>query len=332
VYEHDTVGRTIRRVALMALVMALCSLVPTSAEARKRVADDEQGPALPLWTIVQEWDHQAEDEYSRWVEQLGRVRAARGCRRLRSCLENPEANALWTEGERWRGLFADCADLPYVLRAYFSYKTGRPFQFTNRIYGGRYGKINRVKDYADFTFRRFGTIRHFFRQMTAWIHSGFYRTAADAQDTDTYPVSVSRETIRPGTVFYEPRGHVLVVVRVELDGTIHMIDGHPDNSLTYKLFSPKIKRGGARYGGGFRNWRWYRYKADVDGGSAFVRETNEEITASGRGYDADHQYQSDFMVDGRPVSYHRWVQAQLSRVTPISYIWQSVKTWVRQSS
>ena len=317
---------------MLAMAVSLCLLLPTSVEARNGVADEDQGAALPLWTIVQEWDEQAEEEFSRWVEQLGRVRAARGCLRLRSCLESPEANALWTEGERWRGLFADCADLPFVLRAYFSYKTGRPFQFTNRIYGGRYGKANRVKSYANFTFRRFGTVRHFFRQMTAWIHSGFFRTASDAQATDTYPVAVSRETIRPGTVFYEPRGHVLVVVRVEHDGTIHMIDGHPDNSLTYKLFSPKIKRGGARYGGGFRNWRWYRYTVDEDNRATFLRETNQEIIASNRGYDPDHQYQSDFMVDGRAASFHRWVRAQLSRVTPISYLWRSAKNFFAQTS
>ena len=309
----------------MAILVASCLLIPSTAQARKTVAAEESGPPLPLWTIVQEWDAQAEDEFSRWVEQLGRVRAARGCVRLRSCLENPEANALWTEGEQWRGLFADCADLPYVLRAYFAYKTGRPFQFTNRIHGRRYGKLNRVKTYADSTFRRFRTIRHFFRQMTAWIHSGFFRTAPDAQNTDTYPVAVNRENIRPGTVFYEPRGHVLVVVRVENNGTIHMIDGHPDNSLTYKLFSPKIKRGGARYGGGFRNWRWYRYGVDAEGNTTFERESNEEILASGRGFDPGNQYQSDFEVDGRKVSFHRWVRAQLERVIPVSQIWRFAK-------
>lgn len=41
---------------------------------------------------------------------------------------------------------------------------------------------------------------------------------------------MTRQTVKPGTVYYDPNGHVLLVVKVENDGTIRMIDGHPDNS------------------------------------------------------------------------------------------------------
>jgi len=309
----------------------LCVLFSVSVQASAPTADDTTSVTVPLWTITQSWDADAEDEFSRWVEQLGRARGARECLRLRGCLESPEANSLWTDGETWPRLFADCADLPYVLRAYFSYKTGRPFQFTNRIHGRRYGKTVRVKSYTDITNRKFRSVRSMFRHMTAWIHSGFFRTAPRLEGTDTFPVQVTREHIRPGTIFYEPRGHVLVVVRVEPNGTIHMFDGHPDNSLTYKRFSSKIKRGGVRYGGGFRNWRWVRYRTDASNRLVFERERNEDIVASGRGFDPVSQYQKVYTVDGHPSTYHGWVQAQLRLPLTVSAVFRSVQRWLSQN-
>lgn len=49
---------------------------------------------------------------------------------------------------------------------------------------------------------------------------------------DFYPVEISRDSIVPGSVFYDPNGHILVVYDVADDGRIFMIDAHPDNSLT----------------------------------------------------------------------------------------------------
>ncbi len=307
------------------VAFGICVLMSFSAQAAVPTDVEAIEPGVALWTITQGWDEEAEGEYSRWVEQLGRVRGERGCLRLQSCLENPEANSLWTDGEKWPRLFADCADLPYVLRAYFSYKTGRPFQFTNRIYGRRYGKTTRVKSYADFTNRKFRSVRSMFSHMTAWIHSGFFRTEPSLEGTDTFPIEVTREHIRPGTMFYEPRGHVLVVVRVEPNGTIHMFDGHPDNSLTYKRFSTKIKRGGVRSGGGFRNWRWIHYRNDPVVGMLWERETNAEILASGRGFDPVSQYQKHYTVDGNPSTYHGWVRSRLRLPMTVRAVLDSVQ-------
>src|SRR6266446_5726776 len=45
------------------------------------------------------------------------------------------------------------------------------------------------------------------------VHSGSARTALNDNNTDYYPVPLKQETLRPGTVFADPYGHVLIIVR-----------------------------------------------------------------------------------------------------------------------
>ena len=45
------------------------------------------------------------------------------------------------------------------------------------------------------------------------VHSGNGRTAADDDDSDYYPVPLSEDTLRPGTIYADPYGHVLVLVK-----------------------------------------------------------------------------------------------------------------------
>ena len=48
---------------------------------------------------------------------------------------------------------------------------------------------------------------------------------------DFYPEKIAKGAIRPGTVIYDPNGHVAVVYSVDDDGRIRFIDTHPDNLL-----------------------------------------------------------------------------------------------------
>src|SRR5262249_20174283 len=45
------------------------------------------------------------------------------------------------------------------------------------------------------------------------VHSGSARTAAGDSNTDYYPVPLTQETLRPGTIYADPYGHVLMIVR-----------------------------------------------------------------------------------------------------------------------
>ena len=73
------------------------------------------------------------------------------------------------------------------------------------------------------------------------VHSGNGRTAADDHATDYYPVPLSHEALRPGTIYADPYGHVLVLVkRVPQSGdgagVFLAVDGQPDGTVARKRF------------------------------------------------------------------------------------------------
>lgn len=249
-----------------------------------------------------QWTEEDEEEFSDFIAQLGTARAQGVCTTLASCLRNGDANTLFSAEDRDMEVFADCADLPYVLRAYFAYKQGLPFSFVSSISGGRYSSGNTVTGHSDY--RSYSSVRRLFQSIANTIHSGFYRLAPDEEDSDHYSIEVSRESIRPGTIYYDPNGHVLLVFEVASNGAVRMIDGHPDNSLTVTRFGEALARGSAAQGGGFRAWRSQR----LESSGRVVRETN----ANARYFDGTEQYARSFQVDGRTVNYHEWVRYQLS--------------------
>ena len=73
------------------------------------------------------------------------------------------------------------------------------------------------------------------------VHTGAVRVAANDENTDFYMIPLTQKTLRPGTVYADPYGHVLMLVhRVpELNGTPGVflaVDAEPDGSITRKRF------------------------------------------------------------------------------------------------
>jgi hypothetical protein len=73
------------------------------------------------------------------------------------------------------------------------------------------------------------------------VHSGSGRTAANDDNTDYYPVPLTAETLRPGTVYADPYGHVLMLVRhlpqtSDAAGLFIAVDGQPDGTVSVKRF------------------------------------------------------------------------------------------------
>jgi hypothetical protein len=73
------------------------------------------------------------------------------------------------------------------------------------------------------------------------VHSGSARTAATDDSTDYYPVPLTADTLRPGTVYADPYGHVLVLARrvsqSDLEaGVIFAVDAQPDGTVARKRF------------------------------------------------------------------------------------------------
>jgi hypothetical protein len=82
----------------------------------------------------------------------------------------------------------------------------------------------------------------FLRRRVSWtVHSGSGRTLPDDDDTDLYPLALTREALRPGAVFADPYGHFLVLAKwidqtPAQSGILFAIDGQPDGSIGRKRF------------------------------------------------------------------------------------------------
>jgi hypothetical protein len=73
------------------------------------------------------------------------------------------------------------------------------------------------------------------------VHSGSARTALNDDNTDYYPVPLSQDTLRPGTIYADPYGHVLMLVKrvPQMDGAsgvFFAVDGQPDGTVARKRF------------------------------------------------------------------------------------------------
>jgi hypothetical protein len=185
------------------------------------------------------------------------------------------------EDEKGLIIQPDCADVPYFLRAYFAFKMGLPFGYSKctRGDGGEAPKCPQwwnIEDeepppappdaqaQAGEQVALFGIFAapvrapvlklppkpqglvpgfgYYLRTTVAnGVQSGNGRTAADDNDTDYYPVPLSEDTLRPGTIYADPYGHVLVLVRRvpqsgDGAGVFLAVDGQPDGTIARKRF------------------------------------------------------------------------------------------------
>ena len=73
------------------------------------------------------------------------------------------------------------------------------------------------------------------------VHSGNGRTAAEDSNTDYYLVPLSEDSLRPGTIYADPYGHVLILVKRlpqtgDGAGLFLAVDGQPDGTVARKRF------------------------------------------------------------------------------------------------
>jgi hypothetical protein len=102
---------------------------------RFRVSDARQLVCLSQfpnteWRVTStEWTSEIEMEWRAWLGQMGRS----SCRTVDECLRSKLSNSLRSEMDLLGLHYADCADLPYYLRAYFSFKKGLPFNYVSSV-------------------------------------------------------------------------------------------------------------------------------------------------------------------------------------------------------
>jgi hypothetical protein len=222
------------------------------------------------WKITRtEWTAQDEKNFQQFVVQIGTAIEARQCATVTQCL-NSSLNPYRVSDPPGLTYKSDCADFPYYLRGYFAWKNGLPFAFANdmafRAVPGNEGKDIRYSRFGNRVTSRYSVVAQgttlkdavgiLNTQIPDTISSANMRFHYADSNTDFYPVRISRDSIRPGTVIYVPDGHVAIVYRVADDGKVSSMDAHPDNSVTTETFSGNtFERSNPGHGAGFKNWR-----------------------------------------------------------------------------
>jgi hypothetical protein len=276
------------------------------------------------------WSEADEQGYRDFIRALGEA----DCATLDACLHGA-ANPFRGSDPPQAHFAADCSDLPYVLRFYYAWKKGLPFSYASAV-EPRNGK-------GDIRFSRLGNTVAARRNLPGGVMSG-YRIIGEIREAvssasyrlhpgtdgplapDFYSPAIAPASIRPGSVVYDPAGHVAVVFRVDADGRVHAFDAHTDYSLTELVFDVRFARMRPALGAGFKNWRpqrllGARLMADgtLRGGHIAVAKNAEIADFSSEQYygngsrPADSEWaRGGFTVNGEPLDFYDFVRARLA--------------------
>jgi hypothetical protein len=263
-----------------------------------------------VWPLRNEWNRATENLYSAWIEKLfdAPLDAAPSWTALHEVLRDQSRNLLFNhlglrEDELGLIIRPDCADLPYFLRAYFAFKMGLPFGYSTCSRGGG-GQPPKCYGWASIlnapppkqpvlvasaetpeAAKPLGLAASFGQYVRSTVanavHSGSGRTLWSDDNTDYYPVPLNRDTLRPGTVYADPYGHMLVLAKRipqsgDAAGVLLAVDAQPDGTVARKRFwrgNFLFAQDRALGGPGFKRFRPIVH--DKNGG--LRRLTNAEI-------------------------------------------------------
>ena len=226
----------------LALLLLLACPAAAGADTMVRIRQDAWTPA-------------DERGYGEFIAAIG----GSGCRDVDGCLHSA-ANPFRASDPQTVTFTSDCADLPYVLRFYYAWKRGLPFSYVSEV-------SPRVRA-RDIRYSAQGNVVESHRdvltgedasavldQLRDAVSSATYRIHPALDGNDLYSPALAPGAIRPGTVIYDPNGHLAVIWKIEADGRIRYIDAHPDNSLTRGTYDLRFVRSFPGMGAGFKNWR-----------------------------------------------------------------------------
>jgi hypothetical protein len=250
-----------------------------------------------VWQVRNAWNRETENLFSAWIAKLfdAPLDTEPSWKAWHEVLRDRSRNLLFDylglgEDNVTINLRPDCADFAYFLRAYFAYKMGLPFGYSNCSRSGKcYQWFNiehpeatrpppppeQITASADATPaptptllqqmlgepaappaaapapapatvpppKRLGTpsFGEYLRIVGDVVHSGSVRVSANDDNTDFYTVPLTQETLRPGTVYADPYGHVMMLVRRVPQsggaaGVLLAVDAEPDGTVARKRF------------------------------------------------------------------------------------------------
>lgn len=253
--------------------------------------------AASFWQVRGGWNSTTETLFAAWIEKLFDAPPDQDLswKVWHEVLHDRSRNFLFNhlgrgEDNARSGLRPDCADFVYFLRAYFAYKMGLPFGYSNcsRGTGGKPPKCYQWFDieHPEVTRpppppepdsasaapatpaapaprslfagaqpvempvplpvtppppKRPATFGEYLKDVGDVVHTGAVRVAGADDNTDFYTVTLTEHALRPGTVYADPYGHVLMLVHREPEvdgkpGVFLAVDAEPDGSITRKRF------------------------------------------------------------------------------------------------
>jgi len=203
------------------------------------------------WHGSGRWDLAAQAFYAAWVEHLfdAPSEASLSFPSLEPVLRDPNRNFLYDflhGGEDIQfPAKPDCAELSFFLRGYFAWKLGLPIGYRACSRGSarsapRCGPAEINSSFVG-VLATPATFRRVSRRLMDRVSSGGGRTALDDQASDFYPVALDRAALWPGTVYADPYGHTLIIVKwvsqtTQHSGLLLAVDAQPDNSVARKRF------------------------------------------------------------------------------------------------
>lgn len=310
------------RLLLAALAIAGAVVIAPSARAQSS-ASQEFVIRFDHWTDADERD------FGEFVQAIGDS----GCPTVDACLKGPW-NPFRASDTPDAHFYSDCAQFPYVLRAYFAWKRGLPFSYESgvAVRGGgadaRYSPQGNIVTARTDVLTRSTTGYRLLSELQRAISTASYRMHPDIDSPippDFYSPQLSAKSIRPGTVIYDPNGHAAIVTRVESDGRIAFIDSHPDNTVTHEYYDLRFVRSLPGVGAGFKNWRPARlvgYRTGTDGaleGGHIQLARNGEIPdfsdeqyyGNGARPDDANWASGTFTLNGEQLDYYDYVRAKV---------------------
>lgn len=290
-----------------------CGSVTRDIAVAARKPAGLHGTGASLWPIRHTWNRETENLFSAWIAKLfeGPLDQELSWKTWDGPLHDKTRNLLFDylglgEDNVLTGLRPDCADFVYFLRAYFSFKMGLPFGYSNcsrgaggappkcyqwydiehpevtrpapppepaavenvasadptpstpsgvfqQIFGrppasqppaaapARPPKLAAPKHVALKNLGLAAAFRHYLPDVADVVQTGAVRVSATDEKTDFYTIPLTQSALRPGTVYADPYGHVLMLVKRVPEasgapGVFLAVDAEPDGTVTRKRF------------------------------------------------------------------------------------------------
>jgi hypothetical protein len=246
---------------------------------REIVVSAQKPPGLrttsaSVWPVRNTWNRATENLFSAWIEKLfdAPLDTEPSWKAWHEVLRDRSRNLLFDylglgEDNVTINLRPDCADFAYFLRAYFAFKMGLPFGYSNCSRGGKcyqwfnieHPEATRPPPPEQRTAsadsdaappanipapKQLGaapSFAQYLRIVGDVVHSGSVRVSGNDDNTDFYTVPLTQQALRPGTVYADPYGHVMMLVqRVPQSGgsagILLAVDAEPDGTVARKRF------------------------------------------------------------------------------------------------